>query len=91
MAKAPAGSKAGKSAPKAVAKSAKGPGDAKDAGPPSKSSTRRPSVKPPALDLGVLRERIDSVDRAIQDLIAERARYAGQVGKAKGKLTAAGD
>jgi chorismate mutase/prephenate dehydratase len=91
MAKAPAGSKAGKSAPKAVAKSAKGPGDAKDAGPPSKSSTRRPSVKPPALDLGVLRERIDSVDRAIQDLIAERARYAGQVGKAKGKLAAAVD
>jgi len=47
--------------------------------------------KTPPLDLAALRDRIDNVDRAIQDLIAERARYAGQVGKAKGKLAAAVD
>ncbi|MDN5924335.1 MAG: prephenate dehydratase [Xanthomonadales bacterium] len=37
------------------------------------------------------RERIDSIDRNIQSLIGERARWAHQVGKAKGKLAAAVD
>jgi len=42
-------------------------------------------------DLPALRDRIDGIDRRIQELIAERARFAGQVGKAKGKLAAAVD
>jgi chorismate mutase/prephenate dehydratase len=37
------------------------------------------------------RERIDSIDRQIQQLIAERAGWAHQVGKAKGPLKAAVD
>ena len=37
------------------------------------------------------RERIDGIDRQIQELIAERARWARQVGKAKGPLKAAVD
>lgn len=45
----------------------------------------------PALDLSALRERIDAIDFQIQELISERARYAGQVGKAKGRLAAAVD
>ncbi|KQY52372.1 prephenate dehydratase [Lysobacter sp. Root494] len=47
----------------------------------------------PALppDLGELRQRIDGIDRHIQELIAERAQFANQVGKAKGKLAAAVD
>ena len=43
------------------------------------------------LDLGELRQRIDGIDRHIQQLIAERAQFANQVGKAKGKLAAAVD
>lgn len=43
------------------------------------------------LDLADLRERIDGIDRHIQSLISERARFAGQVGRAKGKLAAAVD
>lgn len=42
-------------------------------------------------DLASLRERIDGIDRTIQELIAERAQFAGQVGRAKGKLAAAVD
>jgi len=53
---------------------------AKDAGQPSTT---------PAL--AQVRERIDSIDRQIQSLIAERAGFALQVGKAKGKLAAAVD
>ena len=37
------------------------------------------------------RQRIDSIDRQIQQLIAERAGWAHQVGKAKGSLKAAVD
>ncbi|MDI9240123.1 prephenate dehydratase [Lysobacter sp. LF1] len=43
------------------------------------------------LDLASLRQRIDGIDRHIQELIAERAQFANQVGKAKGKLAAAVD
>jgi chorismate mutase/prephenate dehydratase len=43
------------------------------------------------LDLATLRARIDEIDLRIQELISERARYAGQVGRAKGKLAAAVD
>jgi chorismate mutase/prephenate dehydratase len=42
-------------------------------------------------DLGEVRTRIDGIDRQIQELIAERAQWARQVGKAKGKLAAAVD
>ncbi|GAB2517102.1 prephenate dehydratase [Lysobacter humi (ex Lee et al. 2017)] len=41
--------------------------------------------------LGALRERIDGIDREIQSLISERARYAAQVGRAKGDLARAVD
>ncbi len=41
--------------------------------------------------LAEARERIDAIDRDIQGLIGERARWAQQVGKAKGKLAAAVD
>jgi chorismate mutase/prephenate dehydratase len=44
-----------------------------------------------ALDLGSIRKRIDEVDRQIQSLINERARYAQQVGISKGELAAAVD
>jgi chorismate mutase/prephenate dehydratase len=43
------------------------------------------------LVLSEVRERIDGIDRQIQGLIAERARWAQQVGKAKGPLKAAVD
>lgn len=42
-------------------------------------------------DLAKVREQIDGLDRQIQQLIAERAQWAHQVGKAKGKLAAAVD
>lgn len=43
------------------------------------------------LDLADVRTQIDSIDLRIQELIAERARWAQQVGKAKGPLKAAID
>ncbi len=46
---------------------------------------------PASPELAQVRERIDGIDRQIQELIAERARWARQVGKAKGSLTAAID
>ena len=42
-------------------------------------------------DLTSIRERIDAVDRKIQELINERARYAQQVGISKGDLSSAVD
>jgi chorismate mutase / prephenate dehydratase len=42
-------------------------------------------------DLAAVRAQIDGIDREIQALIAERALWARQVGKAKGKLAAAID
>ena len=42
-------------------------------------------------DLSQVRAQIDGIDQQIQSLIAERARWAHQVGKAKGKLAAAVD
>ena len=44
-----------------------------------------------AAALSSIRERIDAVDRQIQSLINERARYAQQVGISKGKLGSAVD
>lgn len=43
------------------------------------------------LDLGEVRAKIDGIDRQIQALIAERAQFAHQVGRAKGKLAQAVD
>ncbi|WP_334179975.1 prephenate dehydratase [Pseudoxanthomonas sp.] len=45
----------------------------------------------PAPALSDVRAKIDGIDRQIQSLIAERAQFAHQVGKAKGKLAAAVD
>jgi len=45
----------------------------------------------PQFTLAEARTRIDGIDRTIQELIAERARWAHQVGKAKGPLAAAID
>ena len=42
-------------------------------------------------DLGKVRAQIDGIDREIQSLIAERALFARQVGRAKGQLAAAVD
>src|SRR5688572_7337253 len=52
---------------------------------PSSSSPSGPR------ELAAVREQIDGIDRRIQALIAERALWARQVGKAKGKLAAAVD
>ncbi|MFN3842602.1 MAG: prephenate dehydratase [Rehaibacterium terrae] len=54
---------------------------------------KQPAAKPPAprMDLAEARARIDGIDRQIQALIAERARWAQQVGKAKGPLRRAVD
>lgn len=43
------------------------------------------------LDLSSIRQRIDEVDRKIQSLINERARFAQQVGISKGELASAVD
>jgi chorismate mutase / prephenate dehydratase len=50
-----------------------------------------PEDKQPGPDLTAVRAQIDGIDREIQSLIAERALWAQQVGKAKGKLAAAID
>jgi chorismate mutase/prephenate dehydratase len=42
-------------------------------------------------DLGAVRVEIDGIDQQIQELIVQRAHWAHQVGKAKGKLAAAVD
>ena len=56
---------------------------------PSKPSKKTEATPAPALS--DVRAKIDGIDRQIQSLIAERARFAHQVGKAKGKLAAAVD
>jgi chorismate mutase-like protein len=43
------------------------------------------------IDLASMRKRIDEVDRQIQSLISERARFAQQVGISKGELASAVD
>lgn len=65
---------------------------------PAKKRVKRQATEAPAVaqalaapDLAALRERIDGIDRHIQELIVERAQFAGQVGRAKGKLAAAVD
>jgi chorismate mutase / prephenate dehydratase len=55
------------------------------------ASSGIPAVDQAPLALAQVRERIDSIDRTIQELIAERAGWAQKVGKAKGPLQAAVD
>lgn len=59
--------------------------------PPKSPKPRKSKDPAPAPVLAQVRERIDAIDRQIQALIAERAGFALQVGKAKGKLAAAVD
>jgi len=71
----------------------------KKADPAKDSATSKPKGKSKAtavptlapLALADVRSKIDQIDRDIQSLIAERAQFAHQVGKAKGKLAAAVD
>ena len=62
---------------------------AKDKTSTSKAGTQATGAAAP--QLADVRSRIDQIDRDIQALIAERARMAHQVGKAKGKLAQAVD
>ncbi|MEO8742527.1 MAG: prephenate dehydratase [Lysobacteraceae bacterium] len=57
--------------------------------PASKAAIETSEAKP--LDLAAVRTQIDGIDREIQSLLANRAQWAQQVGKAKGKLAAAID
>jgi len=71
---------------------AKPPKDPKTAGKaaakPAKTAAK-PATAAAKPDLGAVRAQIDGIDREIQALIAERALFARQVGRAKGKLAAA--
>jgi chorismate mutase / prephenate dehydratase len=60
-------------------------------GTKASATARQPQAGPTPPDLAELRQRIDGIDLHIQQLIAERAQFANQVGKAKGKLAAAVD
>ena len=68
------------------------------AGTPAKNTRPAPArgkgkaqASPPQPALADVRAQIDGIDRRIQELIAQRAGFALQVGKAKGKLAAAVD
>ena len=56
-----------------------------------KKAPEKGAAEPPKPELADVRARIDGIDRSIQQLIAERAQWAQQVGKAKGPLKAAID
>lgn len=58
---------------------------------PNKPAAKAASAVSPPPALADVRAKIDEIDRGIQALIAERAHFAHQVGKAKGKLAAAVD
>ena len=53
--------------------------------------TKGPTDNGNSIDLAAMRQRIDEVDRQIQALINERARFAQQVGISKGELASAVD
>ncbi|TKS53896.1 hypothetical protein E4582_03305 [Luteimonas yindakuii] len=59
-----------------------------DIGPGTGAGDDAPAVTP---DLATVRAQIDGIDRHIQALIAKRARWARQVGQAKGLLAVAVD
>jgi len=52
---------------------------------------KKPTDNESDIDLASMRQRIDDVDRQIQALINERARFAQQVGISKGELASAVD
>jgi chorismate mutase/prephenate dehydratase len=83
-----AGNGSGSKAVKSKVKGAKAPVRPSPTAAPKQESA--PSIET-KMDLGELRQRIDGIDRHIQELIAERAQFANKVGKAKGKLAAAVD
>ncbi len=56
-----------------------------------KAPAAKKAPEPAKPELSDVRARIDGIDRTIQNLIAERAQWARQVGKAKGPLKAAID
>ncbi|MCC8469612.1 prephenate dehydratase [Xanthomonas phaseoli] len=58
---------------------------------PANARAEKAALKTAAPVLADVRAKIDEIDRNIQALIAERANFAHQVGKAKGKLAAAVD
>jgi len=68
----------------ATSKAAARPRKMADATVPAAAAEAKP-------DLAQVRVQIDGIDRQIQALIKERANWAHQVGKAKGKLAAAVD
>ena len=70
--------------------SKRGEGKSKAAGPGRKSKAASPRDAS-GQALAEARQRIDSIDQTIQTLIAERARWAQQVGRAKGPLKPALD
>lgn len=74
----PAGKKPAQKTAKSVTKAAKA------AAKPAEAAIANPA-------LTEVRAHIDGIDRQIQSLIAERARFAQQVGRAKGPLKAAVD
>ncbi|WP_427916901.1 prephenate dehydratase [Stenotrophomonas maltophilia] len=85
-----ASSKSSKKAPK-KAEPAKDSASTKAKGKGTSKAASNPAPTLAPLALADVRSKIDQIDRDIQSLIAERARFAHQVGKAKGKLAAAVD
>ncbi|HEL7891487.1 prephenate dehydratase [Stenotrophomonas maltophilia] len=85
-----ASSKSSKKVPK-KAESAKDSASTKAKGKSTSKAASNPAPTLAPLALADVRSKIDQIDRDIQSLIAERARFAHQVGKAKGKLAAAVD
>lgn len=91
----PASPKAAPAKPAAAASRQKASAAAKRAEPGKPAKPVKPAkveaTTAAPLALADVRSKIDQIDRDIQALIAERARFAHQVGKAKGKLAAAVD
>ncbi|WP_295569953.1 prephenate dehydratase [uncultured Stenotrophomonas sp.] len=85
-----ASSKSSKKAPK-KAEPAKDSASTTAKGKSTSKAASNPAPTLAPLALADVRSKIDQIDRDIQNLIAERARFAHQVGKAKGKLAAAVD
>lgn len=85
-----ASSKSSKKAPK-KAEPAKDSASTKAKGKSTSKAASNPAPTLAPLALADVRSKIDQIDRDIQSLIAERARFAREVGKAKGKLAAAVD
>jgi chorismate mutase/prephenate dehydratase len=81
---------AGKSRSKPGAPTAPGK-SGKATAAPRKRKTVEAAPAGPRPDLAEVRAQIDGIDQQIQSLIRQRAHWAHQVGKAKGKLAAAVD